>query len=96
MQSRDFRGRQEILSCLLVMAAWTLGVRGQKVGGECEGREGMRPGGMLSAPAMNMLGKWPNHRSRAWRKGRLDARWTGTIPEMAPPAQIFIPVVGGR
>ena len=92
MQYRVF---QEVLSCLLVMAGWTLGVRGSKVGGECEGREGMRLGGMLSAPAMNMLGKWPNRRPRAWRKGRLDARWTGTIPARAPPAQIFIPVVGG-
>ena len=65
MQSREFRGCQEILSCPLIVAAWTLGVRGQEVGGECEGREGMRPGGKLPARAMNMLGKWPNRRPRA-------------------------------
>ena len=30
----------------------------------------MRPGGMLSAPAVKMLGKWPNRRPAACPKSR--------------------------
>ena len=54
------RGRQEILSCLLVKAAWTHGIRGSKVGTELEGTEGMRHGEMLPVPVMKMIWKWPN------------------------------------
>ena len=46
---RGLVGGRRSWSCLFIMAARTLGIRGEKVDGACEGREGMRPGDLVCA-----------------------------------------------
>ena len=42
---RGLVGGRNYWSCILIMTAWTLGIRGQKVGGVYGRREGTRPDG---------------------------------------------------